>query len=168
MKFISARLRAAGLKVYAPKWSFGLNYITYLGYAINQDGITPYPKKVQGIMYLLWSTTTTKSLAIVGMVQKYSNIWSRRYHISSPLEESSAAPKGGKMFCNYSLDNSFKELRQIFSADSLLNYPDWVITFTVHTYSYDKQLGDFISHNNKPIVFFPRRLIKLQRNYTTT
>ena len=37
------------------------------------------------------------------------------------------------------------------SADTLLNDTDWKITFTVHTNASDKQFGDVISHNNKPI-----------------
>ena len=54
------------------------------------------------------------------------------------------------------------------SAETLLSYPDWKIPFTVHTYASYKQLGAVVSHNNKPIAFFSRRLIKTQRKYTTT
>ena len=49
-----------------------------------------------------------------------------------------------------------------------MRYPDWKLTFTVQTDAYDKQLGAVISHNNKPIVFFSRKLSKPQRNHTTT
>ena len=52
MIIISGRLRAAGLKVNVPKFSFGLKKIPYLGYIITREGIKPDPKKVQGIMYL--------------------------------------------------------------------------------------------------------------------
>ena len=54
------------------------------------------------------------------------------------------------------------------SAETLLSYSDWKMTFTVHTDSSDKKLGSVISHNNKPIAFFSRRLSKPQNNYTTT
>ena len=49
---IFRRLRAAGLKDNAPKCSFGLKYIPYLGYVITREGIKPDLKKVQGIMDL--------------------------------------------------------------------------------------------------------------------
>ena len=52
LKVILARLRTAGLKINAPKYSFGLKEIPYLGYVINQHGIKTDPKKVQGIMNL--------------------------------------------------------------------------------------------------------------------
>ena len=59
MKVFFARLFNAGLNVNAPKWSFGLNQITYLGYVITQDGIKTDPKKVQGVMDLGEPSTTT-------------------------------------------------------------------------------------------------------------
>ena len=43
-------LRAAGLKVNDPKYSFGLNEITYLCYVITREDTKPDLKKVQGIM----------------------------------------------------------------------------------------------------------------------
>ena len=43
---IFGRLRAAGLKGNAPKWSCGLKEITYLGYVITREYIKPDPKKV--------------------------------------------------------------------------------------------------------------------------
>ena len=46
------------------------------------------------------------------------------------------------------------------SAGKLLSSQYWKLTFTVHTDASDKQLGDFISHNNKPIAFFSIRLKK--------
>ena len=50
MIIIFGILRYAGLKVNAPKCSFGLNEITYLGYTITREVIKPNPKKVQGVM----------------------------------------------------------------------------------------------------------------------
>ena len=54
------------------------------------------------------------------------------------------------------------------SVDTLLSYPGRKIQSTVQNDAYDKQLGSFISWNNKPIYFFSRILIKPQRNHTTT
>ena len=54
------------------------------------------------------------------------------------------------------------------SAETLLNYPDWTINLTLHTYDSDKQLGAVISQNDKPIDLFSRKLSNTQNNYTTT
>ena len=54
------------------------------------------------------------------------------------------------------------------SAETLLSYPYWRLSFTVHTDASDKHLGAVISHNNKPIDLFSSKLSEAQRNYTTT
>ena len=54
------------------------------------------------------------------------------------------------------------------SAETLLNYHNWTITLTLHTYDSDKQLGAVISQNDKPIDLFSRKLSNTQNNYTTT
>ena len=37
--------------------------------------------------------------------------------------------------------------------ETILNYTDWTIFFTVNTDASDKQLSAVISHTNKPIAF---------------
>ena len=69
MIIIFGRLRAAGLKVNAPKCSFGLKDIHYLGYVITREVIKPDPKKVQGVMDLGRPSTTNEAWALIGMVQ---------------------------------------------------------------------------------------------------
>ena len=54
------------------------------------------------------------------------------------------------------------------SFEMLLSFPEWKLSFTVHTDASDKQLGGVISQKNKHIAFFSIILINPQRNYTTT
>ena len=69
---------------------------------------------------------------------------------------------------NDELESSFKEIKCMVSAETLLSYPNWKLPFTVHTDAYDKQLGAVISQNNRPITLLYSKLSKTQRNYTTT
>ena len=90
---IFVRLRAAGLKVNAPKCSFGLKGIPYLGYVITREGIKPDPKKVQWIMDIGRPSTTTEARALIGMVQYYMDMWPRQSHVLTPLTEAASGPK---------------------------------------------------------------------------
>ena len=54
------------------------------------------------------------------------------------------------------------------SSEILLSCTAWKLPFTVHNDASDKQLGAFISQNNKPIDLLSRKLSKPQRNYTKT
>ena len=94
-------------------------------------------------------------------------MWPRRSHVLAPMIEADSNPKGINILWNEAIESSFKELKHIVSDETLLSYPDCIIPFIVQTNASDKQLGDFISQNNKSISFFLRRLSKPQRNYTT-
>ena len=59
IRVIFARLHASGMIVTAPKFSFWLKNIPYLCYVITRKGVKLNPKKVQGIMDLRRTATTT-------------------------------------------------------------------------------------------------------------
>ena len=102
------------------------------------------------------------------MVQYYRDMWPIRSRVLAPQTEVASGPKGTKILWNDALESSFREIKLMFSAYTLLSYPDWKMPLTVHTDASDKQLGAVIIQNNKPIAFFYRKLSNPQLNYTTT
>ena len=100
--------------------------------------------------------------------RSYIHIWLRQPHVVAPLTEVDSGLKGGKILWNDALSNSFKELKCMVSAETLLNCPDWKIPFTVYNDASYKQLGAVIIQNNKPIALFSRRSSKPQSNYIKT
>ena len=105
---IITRLHASGLKVNSPKYSSGLKEIPCLGYVITREGIKPNPKKVQGIMDLGRTATTTELRALIGMFQYYRDMWPRQSHILATLKEAASGPKGRKILWNDALESFFK------------------------------------------------------------
>ena len=97
MRIIFGRLRAAGLKVNASKFNFGLNDIPYLGCIITRDGIKPDPNKLQGITNLGLPDTTIEAQALIGMFHYYRDMCPMRSHILAPLTEAASGPKGIKI-----------------------------------------------------------------------
>ena len=166
---IFRRFQKAGLKVNAPKCSFGLKEIPYLGYIISRDGVKPDPKKVQGILDLKRPSTAKEMKSLIGMIQFYRDMWQRRSHILSPLIDAAAGKKSkSSIIWTKEMDEAFIKVKQMIAEEVFLTYPDWTQPFVVHTDASDKQLGAVISQNSKPIAFFSRRLSKSQRNYVTT
>ena len=92
-----------GLKVNAPKCSFGLKDIPYLGYVMTSEGIKPYPEKVQGILDIGRPYTTTEVQALIGMFHYYRDMWPRRSHALSPPTEAASGPKRRKILWNDAL-----------------------------------------------------------------
>ena len=102
------------------------------------------------------------------MVYYYRDMWPRRSHILAPLTEADSGPKGKKIVWNDTSEISFKELKRMVSAKTLLSNPYWKLPLKFHTGACDKQLGAVIIQNNKLIALLYRRLSKPQFNYTAT
>ena len=62
--------------------------------------------------------------------------------------------KGAKILWNDDLEQAFNDMKKMICDETILNYPDWEIPFTIHTYASDKHLGAVISQNDKPVAFF--------------
>ena len=124
LKIISGRLRASGLKVNAPKCSFWLKEIPYLGYVTTREGIKPDPKKVQGIIDIDRPATTTEARALIGMFQYYKDMWPSRSHILAPRTEAARNPKEKKIMCNNALKGYSKEIKRMVSVETLLKCTD--------------------------------------------
>ena len=82
----------------------------------------------------------------------------RQSHILAPLIQADSGTKGRKVLWVDALEDSFKSFNCMFSANTLLSYPDCTIFFMVHMDASDKQLCSVMSHNNKLISFFSIRL----------
>ena len=72
------------------------------------------------------------------MFQYYRDMWPRRYHILAPLTDGASVPKGRKILWNGALESYLEEIKCIFSAETLLSYPDYKLRFAVHTDASDK------------------------------
>ena len=95
-------------------------------------------------------------------------MWTSWSHVLSFLTEAYSGPKGRSILCNNNMEVEFREIKRIVYAETLLNYPDCKILFTVYTDASDKQLGAVISQNHKPIALFSIKLSKPHHDYTST
>ena len=96
------------------------------------------------------------------------DMWPRWSHVLPPLSKVAISTKGRTILWKYYLELAFQELKWMVSDETLPNYPDWKIPFTVHTNASNWQLGAVIIKNNKPIDLFSIKPIKQQHNCNTT
>jgi hypothetical protein len=143
-----------GLRVNAKKSTFCATEIEYLGYWISQSGIQPIPNKVEAIKNMVRRTTRKELRRFIGMVNYYRDMWVRRSELLAPL--TSMTSKNVKF-------NWTDERQQAF----MLTFPDFSKPFHIYTDASDKQLGAVITQDEKPIVFYSRKLKRAQQRYTT-
>ena len=132
------RICKEGLKINTKKFSFKLKDIPYLRYVITREVFKPDPNKIQGIMDLQCPKTTTNCRKLGGVVPYYWNMWKCRYPILAPITEASVGKKGTQIEWTKDIEQSFLDLKSIFSEEKILNYPYWTNPFTIHKYASDK------------------------------
>ena len=66
--------------------------------------------------------------------------------------------KGTKIVWNEDLEQVFNNIQKIICDETILNYPDGEIPFTVYTDASDKQLGAVISQNDKNNALFSQKI----------
>ena len=65
--------------------------------------------------------TTTEAQSLIGMFHYYMDMWPRKSHVFDPLIEAASGHKGRKILWNDDLESSFKELKCMVFAETLLN-----------------------------------------------
>ena len=110
------------------------------------------------------------------MINFYRDVFKRRSHILSPLNDLAAATSKQKQgekkkskvpfkMLKVHLD-AFKEAKEMIMAEAKLAFPDFSKPFHLYIDASDIQLGETLVQDGKPLGFYTRKLNKAQRNYT--
>ena len=79
------RTKTAGITLNAEKFQFSQLRITFLGYVIDHNSISPDPKKTTAILAMKLPTSITKLRRFIGMVNQMTKFSRNVAHISKPL-----------------------------------------------------------------------------------
>jgi hypothetical protein len=154
-----------GLRVNAEKSTFCGTEIEYLGYWISQSGIQPIPKKVEAIKNMVRPTARKWLRRFIGIVNYNRDMWVHRSKLLAPL--TSMTSKNIKFNWTDEHQKAFDNIKKIICREVMLTFPNFSKPFYIYTDAIDKQLGDVITHDEKPIAFYSRKLKSSQQRYTT-
>ena len=179
LRKVLRRLHEAKLRINAPKSTFAMQEVEYLGYILSREGIKPMPEKVSAILAILPPKNVRELRKFLGIVQYYRDMWYRRSHLLAPLttlvgecghSKTSKALGKKKKPWRWDIEHqqAFDGIKNIVARETMLSYPDYSEVFEIHTDASDKQLGAVISQKGKPLAFFSRKLSDPQENYTVT
>ena len=93
-------------------------------------------------------------------------MWIRRSHILAPLANLTSKTVKWKWTPLHAA--SFKKMKKVICAETLLAYPNFNEEFVIHTDASHTQLGAVIAQRGRPIAFYSRKLKPEQTRYTTT
>ena len=100
------------------------------------------------------------------MVNYYKELFKKRSDILKPLTDMSG--KNATFTWVEKANKSFIAAKAIIAKATMLAFTNFSKPFDLHTDSSDYQLESVLSHYDKPIAFFSRKLNAAQLNYTVT
>ena len=113
------------------------------------------------------------------MVQYYRDLWAKRSDMLAPL--TSLVGECGHTKVTRVLkmrkapwhwdevhQKAFDDVKKVIAKDAALAYPDYSKEFEIYTDASSKQMGAVITQQNRPIVFFRRKLSETQQKYSVT
>ena len=153
--------------------------IEYLGYILTREGIKPQNKKVQAILVLNPPNNVKELRSFHGMVQYYRDMWAKQSEMLAPLSD--LVGECGEMkttMKNKTKKNpwrwdpihqkAFDNVKAAITKEVVLAYPDFSKPFEIYTDASTLQLGAVITQDNRPMVFFSRKLSVMQSKYCVT
>ncbi len=111
----------------------------------------------------------------LGMVKYYHDLWARWSKILAPrtsldIECSQTKVTKAKVPWHWVKvqQRSFDHVKATLAKEVVFSYLENSKVFEIYTDASSKQLGAVITQNNRPIVFFSRRLSVAQHNHSVT
>ena len=177
LEAVFQKLSAAGLKLKPSKCFFFREEIEYLGHVVSGKGIATNPKKVEAVTK--WPTPKTvydvrSFLGFVGYYRRFINDFSK---IAKPIREvitgleNQSKRTAKKTFVEWTeaADSAFEHLKKLCTSTPILAYPDYKLSFLLHTDSSSEGLGAVLYQKQdgklRVIAYASRSVSKSESHY---
>ena len=185
LETVLSRLDDAGLTLALDKCVFGQEQIEFLGFHVNQAGLTPLKEKLEAINKIPPPETQKKLLAFLGAVSYYRhclpplNVKNEKLTAAEVLQPlytaatSKLPPK--QKFKDYweehKLSSHFENAKQLLNAACRLTYPDPALPLAITADASQKAIGCVLEQHDgkqwRPLAFFSKHLDKARQRWTT-
>ena len=148
---IFAECRFHGMKLNLKKCILGVKELTWLGYSLNEFGITPEYDKAEAIKIMVPPKTIKEVQSHLGLFQFFCELIQDYALIAAPLGKVTSPdhPWRGERLSGplpKEAMDAWKKLIQIISSRPAIAFPDFTLPFQLHV---DASVGQ--EHHNPPI-----------------
>lgn len=164
------RLTKWNLPVRADKSRFGQKKVRLLGFVVSGEGVRMDPKKVESIRSWQKPRTVKQLQRFLGAANFYRQFIPNFSTISHPLD----AVRSGKGSLKWTdeMEESFKKLKELMSAHTMLAYPndskDFIIGTDASDYGLGAWIGQCYDEKIKVLSYASRSLSISERKYAPT
>ena len=161
-------LSANGLVVNRPKCILGVTELDFLGFRVNQDGVTPLPEKVEAIRATKAPTTVKELQRFNGMVGYYrKHIRHAAHHMDFLFEALKGKPK--KLNWTPECETSFAAIKEALAKAAMLRHPRPNAPLALTTDASNVAMGGVLEQRGpagwEPLAFFSARLKNNERKW---
>lgn len=170
LRIVLKKLQTAGLKLNIDKCAFFQKKISYLGFNIDQSGLSKNKSQIESVVSAPVPSNITELRAFIGMVNYYSRFISNYAHKMAPLYELLQKEKDFKW--NNSCQKAYELMKIEVTSDQVLIHFNPRLPIVLSTDASQNAVAGVLSHimtdnTLKPVAFVSRALSKSEKNYST-
>ena len=177
LEAVFQKLAAAGLKLKPSKSFFFKEEIEYLGHVVSGEGISTNPKKVETVTKWPTPQTVYDVRSFLGFVGHYRRFIKNFSKISKPIREvitgleNQSKRTAKKTFIEWTeaANSAFEHLKESCVSTPILAYPDYQLSFILHTDSSSEGFGAVLCQRQegklRVIAHASRSVSKTESNY---
>ena len=168
---VFARLCATGLSLKPQKCSFVKQEVTYLGYVVSSDGISPDSAKVAAVREFPQPSDLKTLRSFLGLASYYRRFIPQFSVVASPLH--ALTRKNAAYVWDPVCQRAFEHLKELLTAAPVLAFPDFSREFMLETDASGAGLGAVLAQKQeeglvRPIAYASRTLQPHEKNYGVT
>lgn len=166
---VFAVLEKAGLKLNKAKCQFFKSEITFLGYAINKDGLKKTDERIRSIRDAPEPTNVTEVRAFAGLVNYYARFVEGLANLMSPIYQ--LLKKGAKFIWSKACSEAFQKIKDEICRDVTLTHfdpnADLILTCDASNVGVSAVLSQKCKDGvERPVAFASRILHTAEKNYS--
>lgn len=172
MEIVAERLKKANLTINLKKSQVCAKQISYLGYIINEGGLSIEPEKITPILNYKTPKTVRDVRRLIGMSSWYRRFIPEFSTIIAPISDLISKTKRTIKWTEEA-EEAFQKLKTALISEPVLIPPDFDKEFTIQCDASDVGIAGVLTQfdtdgHERVISYFSKKLTKAEKKYTVT
>ncbi|UYV68440.1 K02A2.6-like [Cordylochernes scorpioides] len=168
LRLVLRKLKEAKVTLNKAKCVFGVPRINFLGYILDEDGIRPYPAKIEAVAKMPAPTDVHGVRRFIGMVNHLGRFVENLSEIVAPLNQ--LLVKGQDFVWDCSQERAFRKLKELLTTQPILAAYDVRKPTMVSSDASSYGLGAVLKQEGKngiwrPVAYSSRTMTPTEKRY---
>ncbi|BES97092.1 multicellular organismal development [Nesidiocoris tenuis] len=171
LEMFFARLAQQHLRINLGKCEFAKPSISFLGFQISSEGISPLPDKVEAIRNYTKPKTVREMKRFLGMINFYHHLHKDMAKLQAPLHPQNQLHGSTPIVWTSQMEEAFESCKRILSEDIVLSFPEPDAPLSLSADASEVAIGgaihQLVNGLQLPLAFFSRKISPTEARYST-